>query len=399
MFQRLIFATSLTCALVAAHGCGPDCGEGTLEEDGSCTPAYPERTCGPDTLEKQGSCTPAYPRRTCGPDTLEKQGKCVPAYPKRTCGPDTVLVQGKCVLDKNTGSCSPGTKLKGKACVPAHVQDVKLPFASGAKVSISQGFLGYFSHYGDSRYAVDFRAKEGTTTVAARGGIVLAVKEDSNTGCSDPKCGNQANYVVIDHGDATFSNYWHLQLNGAKVKVGDQVCAGQPVGLTGNTGYSTGPHLHFAVKDSLRLTLPLSFEELNSSSGKPVSGPTYVSGNKAPAKCAAQFKYSTCPRDIFEHRGVRLDAGVPCAAASRGSTSTISGKVLVNAPAVALKIKPAGASTWKSLCEPVEKDGTFSIQVTWTSTAVLYSNLLVTAVDANCKTYEGWNKSVRVYLR
>ena len=83
--------------------------------------------------------------------------------------------------------------------------------------------------------------------MAARDGIVIAIKEDSNKGCKSRKCQSLANYLLIYHDDGTFGSYVHLKKNGAKVKEGDKVKAGDIVGLSGNTGWSSGPHLHFEV--------------------------------------------------------------------------------------------------------------------------------------------------------
>ena len=364
MIGRALAAGSIICTFVAFAGCGPD-----------------------------------YPRRECGADTVLSGETCVPAYPKAQCGAGTVEVQGKCVLDKNTGSCSPGTILKGNACVPVDIQDVSLPFAFGAKVTVSQGFDGGYTHNGQSRYAVDFPVKEGNSTVAAKGGIVWAVKQDSNTGCGTSACANQANYVIIDHGDATFATYAHLQLNGAKVKVGDQVCKGDPVGLTGNTGYSTGPHLHFEVGDLFAMSLPLSFSELNSTSGKPVAGPSFVSNNKAPAACTSQVKYSTCPSDLFEHRGVQLNPGVPCSVAKLDTSYTFTGKALVSAPKVMVAIYAPTIGSWAYKCATVKSDSTFSLDLTWSSSSFGKSTyMLFSVADDKCLAYEGWDAAVMLRL-
>jgi murein DD-endopeptidase MepM/ murein hydrolase activator NlpD len=101
---------------------------------------------------------------------------------------------------------------------------------------------------------------EGTTVLAAREGRVVGVRDDSTFSGTDPKFKPLANYVIIKHADGTFADYHHLKTGGALVKLGDQVKVGQPIGVSGNTGYSTKPHLHFAVFQAIDgkkvLTLP-----------------------------------------------------------------------------------------------------------------------------------------------
>lgn len=60
--------------------------------------------------------------------------------------------------------------------------------------------------------------------------------------------GSWGYYIAIDHGDGTGSGYAHIQAGGIKVSIGQEVGPGQPIGLVGTTGYSTGCHLHFIVR-------------------------------------------------------------------------------------------------------------------------------------------------------
>lgn len=139
--------------------------------------------------------------------------------------------------------------------------DYALPFRPGRYV-VLQGPRGSYSHFAGSgsENAVDWDVPEGTVVCAAREGRVVGVRDDSTFSGPDPKFKPLGNYVIIKHADGTFADYHHLQSGGAKVKIGDDVRVGQPIGLSGNTGYSTKPHLHFAVFQAINgkkvLSLP-----------------------------------------------------------------------------------------------------------------------------------------------
>ena len=123
-----------------------------------------------------------------------------------------------------------------------------LPFIKGKRYKIMQGHFGKFSHYSEtSRHAIDFRMNVGQEVCAMRDGIVVNVKEDSNIGGKNQKYMNDGNYVLIYHNDGTFSSYFHLKQNGAIVEKNDTVKKGQVIAYSGNTGFSTAPHLHFAI--------------------------------------------------------------------------------------------------------------------------------------------------------
>jgi murein DD-endopeptidase MepM/ murein hydrolase activator NlpD len=129
----------------------------------------------------------------------------------------------------------------------AHNADHKyrLPYSTSESYAIGQEYFGSFSH--QDEHALDWNTPEGTTLRAARGGTVIDLKEDSNEGGVEEKHKDMANYVTIGHDDGSQATYVHLQLNGALVELGNSVTVGQAIGLSGNTGYSTGPHLHFKV--------------------------------------------------------------------------------------------------------------------------------------------------------
>ena len=120
-----------------------------------------------------------------------------------------------------------------------------LPFETGKSFRIMQGYFGSFTH--KDRIALDFAMKRGTTVCAARGGVVVRVKEDGDRGGYNKKYRPYGNNVVIQHADGSRSGYWHLQHNGVLVNVGDTVRQGQVIARSGKTGYAAVPHLHFVV--------------------------------------------------------------------------------------------------------------------------------------------------------
>ncbi|EPG64804.1 M23 family metallopeptidase [Leptospira wolffii] len=112
---------------------------------------------------------------------------------------------------------------------------------------ISTGYNSGNDHRGDAAYSLDFTLAEGTPLLAARNGTVVETEDKYTLGEKDPSLIDKANRIVIEHPDGTVAIYGHLKPQGVLVKRGDKVIAGQRIGFSGNTGYSSGPHLHFEV--------------------------------------------------------------------------------------------------------------------------------------------------------
>lgn len=121
-----------------------------------------------------------------------------------------------------------------------------LPFETGKKVFLAQGYESMFSHKASK--ALDFKVKTGTKVCAARSGIVVAARKDSDRRGLKQENLSDGNYIFIRHDDASVAQYWHFRKDGVLVKVGDSVTTGQLIGFSGNTGYSAFPHLHFEVR-------------------------------------------------------------------------------------------------------------------------------------------------------
>ncbi|MFT7561935.1 MAG: murein DD-endopeptidase MepM/ murein hydrolase activator NlpD [Flavobacteriales bacterium] len=122
-----------------------------------------------------------------------------------------------------------------------------LPFAHGKKYKLGQGYFGKATHQKPNPYALDFNMETGTSIHASRAGLVIDLKEDSDKGGSSPRFNTYANYVSIMHSDGSVAEYAHLQKNGVLINIGDTVKAGQKIALSGDTGQSSGPHLHFDI--------------------------------------------------------------------------------------------------------------------------------------------------------
>jgi murein DD-endopeptidase MepM/ murein hydrolase activator NlpD len=148
------------------------------------------------------------------------------------------------------------------------------PFAAGSAYIISQAFNGDQTHSGpDSQYAVDIVMPIGTPVLAARDGTVMDVEEDFNTGGTNREAyAAKANRVLILHDDGTMAVYAHIDLASVNVRPGLHVRAGRQIARSGNTGFSSGPHLHFAVQQNIGMeviSLPFNFARPNGQTAEP----------------------------------------------------------------------------------------------------------------------------------
>jgi murein DD-endopeptidase MepM/ murein hydrolase activator NlpD len=158
-----------------------------------------------------------------------------------------MLFFSSCALVQNNNYMARADVLMGD-----HNVVYSLPFEKGKKVFVVQGYESMFSHKGD--YAIDFKVAQGTKIVAARDGVVFFARENNTTGGVSKKYVGKGNGITIKHSDGTYAHYWHLQYNGALVAVGDSVQQGQVIGLSGSTGFSAFPHLHFEVTRQSRIS-------------------------------------------------------------------------------------------------------------------------------------------------
>jgi murein DD-endopeptidase MepM/ murein hydrolase activator NlpD len=151
-----------------------------------------------------------------------------------------------------------------------------LPWRAGETYRVGQGNCGSGSHAAGTivQYAYDILMPIGTPIVASRSGRVLLVEERYVDGTRTP---GQENYINILHFDGTIAGYVHLTKDGALVDVGDIVAQGQRIGLSGDSGSSSEPHLHFHVQgcDGCA-TVPVTFRNTHPHPHGLVGGTSYT---------------------------------------------------------------------------------------------------------------------------
>lgn len=106
---------------------------------------------------------------------------------------------------------------------------------------------------------------ESNVVIAAKSGTVKSVSTGcDNSGGYGNRCGGgYGNYIMIDHGDSTMTVYAHMYPNSVTLNKGDTVKQGQKIGLVGNSGSSTGCHLHFEVRINGTKVEPLNHISLS----------------------------------------------------------------------------------------------------------------------------------------
>jgi murein DD-endopeptidase MepM/ murein hydrolase activator NlpD len=156
----------------------------------------------------------------------------------------------------------------------------RLPYGDDVSFPIIQGYGAKLSHRGVERYTLDFGMPVGTAVHAARDGVVVLVEDTHDSGCAREECGSYANFVVVLHADGTTGEYFHLERGSAQIRAGERVARGQLLARSGNTGFSTAPHLHFGVyrtdRERRTQSLAVRFETRGGAVTQPRSGAHYL---------------------------------------------------------------------------------------------------------------------------
>ena len=151
------------------------------------------------------------------------------------------------------------------------------PFPIKESFHVSQGFNGTRTHNSlDSKFAIDIPMPIGTPIRAARDGVVMEVNEDFfGAGTDRSRFGNRANSIRVLHADGTMSLYAHLAPERVFVQPGEVVLQGEVIAESGNTGFSSGPHLHFVIQRNIGMrleSLPFTFLTPDGAKIRPETG-------------------------------------------------------------------------------------------------------------------------------
>jgi len=187
-----------------------------------------------------------------------------------------------------------------------------LPYPAGKGYLIYQGPGGSFSHNEPgSLHAVDFSLAVGSEIAAARAGVVIGVTQKKpNNVEGETAPASMANEVSILHADGTIGVYAHLTTDGARVSFAERVERGQVIGLSGNSGYSRGPHLHFVIlgyEERRSVSLPFGFLSADGTVITPRKGLILLADNDHVARIVAR---ETTPRRVLRKNYEEFDTEI-----------------------------------------------------------------------------------------
>lgn len=152
----------------------------------------------------------------------------------------------------------------------------RAPFAPARSFTVTQAPPDAVTHRDPgSRDAIDIAMPVGTAVHAARDGLVINAAHRFFRGGTTQEVRDEANFVQVLHDDGTTAVYAHLQLDTVRVRPGQRVQRGEYIASSGNTGFSSGPHLHFVVLRNAGLrseSVPVTFAGPGGAGVRPRSG-------------------------------------------------------------------------------------------------------------------------------
>lgn len=272
---------------------------------------------------------------------------------RRHIAPIALLVLAACVDD--AGSEDPPAPVTDAACAGGGVA-VGWPLRAG-DYEIDQGNGGAFSHGADTvnAFAFDFDVPVGTDVIAARGGTVVVAVDGFGEGGNDVGLVPRTNLIVVDHGGGTADSYLHLQDGTFFVDVGDVVAAGDLLAKSGNSGFTSGPHLHFAVVDAAMRSQRACFDP---GDVVPATGDT-VTTTASTLPEPDVFPRSLLAADLFADSGIVIDNDITAWAID--GTLHVEGHITNDRLRAAVFIAPfEGGNSLKDVVVVADADGAFT---------------------------------------
>lgn len=159
-----------------------------------------------------------------------------------------------------------------------------LPYSKHNTILLSQAENGK-THIDDHRFAYDFVMPVGSPVHASRDGVIRVIVDTFRDKAQTEEYKSQGNYILIEHSDGSLAIYAHLDRKGNSVEKSQKVKVGQLIAYSGNTGFTSGPHLHFEVftfKNRKSVSLPVKFNIGDIVSVRLEAMKTY----KAPSSCS-----------------------------------------------------------------------------------------------------------------
>jgi murein DD-endopeptidase MepM/ murein hydrolase activator NlpD len=216
-------------------------------------------------------CVVEFAIRTKGADGREQAAKAV--VPGQS---QQVLLEVPAPPGMGTIAFDYGYVIGDPAAVHAPGGPYRAPFALAQSFTVTQAPPDAVTHKDlASRNAIDIAMPVGTPVHAARAGLVINVAHKFFRSGLTPQVSDEANFVQVLHDDGTTAIYAHLQMDTIRVRPGQRVERGQYIANSGNTGFSSGPHLHFVVVRNAGLrseSLPVTFAGPGGSSVVPHTG-------------------------------------------------------------------------------------------------------------------------------
>lgn len=220
-----------------------------------------------------------------------------------------------------------------------------VPLDVGFSTTITQGNQMDPTHHGPNAYAWDFSAPLGTSVHASAPGIVVWVRDDSESYGEDESFSEDANWIVVDHGAGLYTSYTHLAAGSARVSPGELVNAGAHLADTGMSGQLTGPHLHFHVENVWSESLPARFVDPATSDScllRLNKGDETARGAGRRELLVGPGELSELPRSTFADAGIAQIEGLPGRIFHRAESYSFRGQADSDRTTVALMIFPDG---------------------------------------------------------